>query len=58
MNASTSLSLPEVATSSNENSFSSVSKSYNLDPYILDPTKMDLIQNNDNEKNRQEVWAC
>jgi hypothetical protein len=39
MNASTSLSLPEVATSSNENKFSSVSKNYNLDPYILDPIK-------------------
>ena len=28
---------------------------YNVDPYILDPTKMDMIQNNDNEENRQEV---
>ena len=28
---------------------------YDVDPYILDPTKMDMIQNNDNEENRQEV---
>ena len=28
---------------------------YNVDPYILDPTKMDMIQNSDNEENRQEV---
>jgi hypothetical protein len=28
---------------------------YNVDPYILDPTKVDMIQNKDNEENRQEV---
>jgi hypothetical protein len=28
---------------------------FDVDPYILDPTKMDMIQNNDNEENRQEV---
>jgi hypothetical protein len=28
---------------------------YNEDPYILDPTKMDMIQNSDIEENRQEV---
>ena len=27
----------------------------NVDAYILDPTKMDMIQNDDNEENRQEV---
>ena len=28
---------------------------YNVDPYILDSTKMDMIGNSDNEENRQEV---
>ena len=28
---------------------------YNVDPYILDPTKIDMIQNSDIEENRQEV---
>jgi len=28
---------------------------FDVDPYILDPTKIDMIQNNNIEENRQRV---
>ena len=49
MNVSTSLIPSRAITSMNS------SMNDNVDAYILDPTKMDMIQNSDNEENRQEV---